>query len=118
MRCWGFEFVGAASRRFGKEHHFLGQSPTVTARQRTVANNKTSLPHNTAKPMVSTLVQPAARMRHRLKGVKQLPLVIEGVNLADGAATDYNAPAFTPPQKSVGAPPSALRRATKSASSS
>ncbi|ETX13188.1 hypothetical protein OCH239_12765, partial [Roseivivax halodurans JCM 10272] len=41
----------------------------------------------TAKLMVFTLVQAAARKWRRLKGANQLPLVVEGIIFNDGVAS-------------------------------
>ena len=48
---------------------------------------KGALSQKTAKLMVFTLVQAAARKWRRLKGANQLPLVVEGIIFNDGVAS-------------------------------
>lgn len=62
------------------------ESVFATVRHRTV-RTKGALSQKTAKLMVFTLVQAAARKWRRLKGANQLPLVVEGVIFNDGVAS-------------------------------
>ena len=66
------------------------ESVFATVRHRTV-RTKGALSQKTAKLMVFKLVQAAAKTWRRLKGAKQLPLVIEGVTFTDGVATNDTA---------------------------
>jgi len=61
------------------------ESIFATVRHRTV-RTKGALSQKTAKLMVFKLVQAAAKTWRRLKGVNQLPQVIEGVTFTDGVA--------------------------------
>ncbi|ETX10985.1 transposase [Roseivivax halodurans JCM 10272] len=61
------------------------ESVFATVRHRTV-RTKGALSQKTAKLMVFTLVQAAARKWRRLKGANQLPLVVEGIIFNDGIA--------------------------------
>ena len=61
------------------------ESVFATVRHRTV-RTKGSLSHKTARLMVFKLVMAAAKTWRRLKGENQLPMVIAGVNFADGVA--------------------------------
>ena len=61
------------------------ESVFATVQHRTV-RTKGALSQKTAKLMVFKLVQAAAKTWHRLKGVNQLPMVIEGVTFTDGVA--------------------------------
>ncbi len=61
------------------------ESVFATVRHRTV-RTKGALSQKSAKLMVFTLVQAAAKTWRRLKGVNQSPLVIEGVTFTDGVA--------------------------------
>jgi len=63
------------------------ESVFATVRHRTV-RTKGALSQKTAKLMVFKLVQTAAKTWRRLKGVNQLPLVIEGVTFTDGVAAN------------------------------
>lgn len=62
------------------------ESVFATVRHRTV-RTKGALSQKTAKLMVFTLVQAAARKWRRLKGANQLPLVVEGIIFNDGVAS-------------------------------
>ncbi|WP_157764687.1 IS256 family transposase [Rhodobacter sp. CZR27] len=62
------------------------ESVFATVRHRTV-RTKGALSQKTAKLMVFTLVQAAAKTWRRLKGANHLPRVIEGVTFTDGVAT-------------------------------
>lgn len=62
------------------------ESVFATVRHRTV-RTKGALSQKTAKFMVFTLVQAAARKWRRLKGANQLPLVVEGIIFNDGVAS-------------------------------
>ena len=55
-------------------------------RRRTV-RTKGALSQKTAKPMVFTLIRAASKSWRRLSGANQLPLVVEGIKVADGIAT-------------------------------
>ena len=62
------------------------ESVFATVRHRTV-RTKGALSQKTAKLMVFTLVQAAARKWRRLKGANQSPLVVQGIKFVDGIAT-------------------------------
>ena len=62
------------------------ESVFATVRHRTV-RTKGALSQKTAKLMVFTLVQAAAKKWRRLKGANQLPLVVEGIMFKDGVAS-------------------------------
>ena len=62
------------------------ESVFATVRHRTV-RTKGALSQKTAKLMVFTLVQAAAKKWRRLKGANQLPLVVEGIIFNDGVAS-------------------------------
>jgi hypothetical protein len=61
------------------------ESVFATVRHRTV-RTLSALPQKTAKLMVFKLVQAAAKTWRRLKGVNQLPLVVEGIPFTNGVA--------------------------------
>jgi transposase-like protein len=63
------------------------ESVFATVRHRTV-RTRGALSQKTAKLMVFKLVQAAAKTWRRLKGAKQLPMIIEGVTFTDGVATN------------------------------
>jgi transposase-like protein len=63
------------------------ESVFATVRHRTV-RTKGALSQKTAKLMVFKLVQAAAKTWRRLKGVNQLPMVIEGVRFTNGVAAN------------------------------
>ncbi|SCC78510.1 Transposase, Mutator family [Saliniramus fredricksonii] len=63
------------------------ESVFATVRHRTV-RTKGALSQKTAKLMVFKLVQAAAKTWRRLKGAKQLPMVIEGVRFTNGVAVN------------------------------
>jgi transposase-like protein len=66
------------------------ESVFATVRHRTI-RTKGALSQKTARLMVFTLVQAAAKKWRRLKGANQLPRVIEGVSFADGVVKDNDA---------------------------
>ena len=61
------------------------ESVFATVRHRTV-RTKGALSHKTARLMVFKLVMAASKTWRRLKGQNRLPMIIEGVRLADGVA--------------------------------
>ena len=63
------------------------ESVFATVRHRSV-RTKGALSQKTAKLMVFKLVKAAGKTWRRLKGAKQLPLVIEGVTFTDGVAAN------------------------------
>jgi transposase-like protein len=63
------------------------ESVFATVRHRTV-RTRGALSQKTAKLLVFKLVQAAAKTWRRLKGAKQLPMIIEGVTFTDGVATN------------------------------
>ena len=62
------------------------ESVFATVRHRTV-RTKGALSRKTAKLMVFTLVQAAARKWQRLTSANQLPFVVEGIIFSDGVAS-------------------------------
>lgn len=66
------------------------ESVFATVRHRTI-RTKGALSQKTARLMVFTLVQAAAKKWRRLKGANQLPRIIEGVSFTDGVVKDDDA---------------------------
>jgi hypothetical protein len=62
----------------------------AAGRHRTI-RTKGALSQKTARLMVFTLVQAAAKKWRRLKGANQLPRIIEGVSFTDGVVKDDDA---------------------------